>query len=101
MLTVGDPGIQGAAVTGTQGIGVRTPSAAAVAEATVGLAVDMHMPKGRMLTPGTLSIMVAAGVVLTTRLDGIIFKLLGEEPKLQVVAAPAHTSCPIVITLTK
>lgn len=38
--TVGEPGAHGAAVTGTQGIGVRTPIAAAVAEATVGLAID-------------------------------------------------------------
>ena len=34
------PGIQGAEMTGTQGIGVNTPQAAAVAEATVGLAID-------------------------------------------------------------
>ena len=34
------PGLHGAEITGTQGIGVRTPMAAAVAEATVGLAID-------------------------------------------------------------
>jgi hypothetical protein len=38
--TVGEPGAQGAAVTGTQGIGVKAPKAAAVAAATVGLAID-------------------------------------------------------------
>ena len=37
---VGDPGAQGAGMTGTHGIGVRTPSAAAVAAATVGFAGD-------------------------------------------------------------
>jgi hypothetical protein len=34
------PGLHGAAITGIQGIGVSTPIAAAVAEATVGLAID-------------------------------------------------------------
>jgi len=43
--TVGAPGTQGATVMGMQGMGVRTPMAAAVAAATMGLAGDMHMPK--------------------------------------------------------
>lgn len=38
--TVGEPGVHGAAVTGIQGIGVNTPSAAAVAAATMGLDGD-------------------------------------------------------------
>src|SRR5579862_9800699 len=37
---------------GIHGMGVKTPSAAAVAAATVGLAGDMHMPNGMMLTMG-------------------------------------------------
>ena len=40
MRTVGAPGTHGADVAGTQGMGVSTPSAAAVAAATVGLAGD-------------------------------------------------------------
>jgi len=60
-ITVGEPGVQGAAVAGTHGIGVSTPMAAEVAEATLGLASDVHMPNGRILTMGTLSIMFAAG----------------------------------------
>ena len=52
IMTVSDPGVQGDVVTGMQGIGVSTPSAAAVAEATVGLAMDMHMPKVGMFTMG-------------------------------------------------
>lgn len=52
MSTVGEPVNQGAGITGTQGMGVSTPSAAAVAEATVGLARDKHMPKGGMLANG-------------------------------------------------
>jgi len=38
--TVGEPGIQGAGVTGTHGIGVNVPKAAAVAAATCGFARD-------------------------------------------------------------
>jgi len=60
-ITVGEPGVHGAGMTGTQGIGVSTPIAAAVAEATVGFARDVHTPNGRILTIGTLSIMFAAG----------------------------------------
>ncbi len=50
--TVGDPGTQGAGVLGTQGIGVKTPKAAAVAAATVGFAMEVHIPKGIMFTMG-------------------------------------------------
>jgi hypothetical protein len=39
-LTCALPGAQGAAIAGTHGIGVSTPIAAAVAEATAGLAID-------------------------------------------------------------
>ena len=35
-ITVGTPGAHGATVSGTQGMGVSTPKAAAVAAATVG-----------------------------------------------------------------
>jgi len=57
---VGDPGVQGV-VTGMQGIGVSTPSAADVAADTVGLASDMHMPNVKIFDIGTQSIMFAAG----------------------------------------
>jgi hypothetical protein len=50
--TVGDPVTQGAAVAGTQGMGVSTPKAAAVAAATVGFEGELHMPNGRMFTRG-------------------------------------------------
>jgi len=42
--------------------GVNTPNAAAVALATAGFAILVHMPKGRMFTMGTLSMMFAAGM---------------------------------------
>ncbi len=61
--TVGDPGIHGAGVFGTHGIGVSTPIAAAVAAATAGLAGEMQTPNGRMLTIGAWSMMFAATCV--------------------------------------
>lgn len=50
--TVGEPGTQGATVAGIQGMGVSTPRAAAVAAATMGLANEVHMPKGEILAMG-------------------------------------------------
>jgi hypothetical protein len=50
--TVGEPGAQGAGITGMHGIGVSTPSAAEVAAATAGFARDMHIPNGGMFTMG-------------------------------------------------
>ena len=50
--TVGAPGIHGATVMGIHGMGVSTPIAAAVAAATMGLAGDMHMANGMILTRG-------------------------------------------------
>ena len=50
--TVGAPGTHGALVAGKQGMGVRTPSAAAVAAATIGLAGELHTPNGMILTIG-------------------------------------------------
>lgn len=46
------PGIHGVIVIGRHGIGVRTPNAAAVAAATIGLAGLMHIPKGIIFTNG-------------------------------------------------
>jgi len=74
------PGIQGVIVIGMQGCGVKTPSAAAVAAATCGLARLKHMPNGMMLTIEMWSMMLAAYwlphitrlVGSTTRLDGVV-----------------------------
>src|SRR6266478_6291841 len=65
--TVGDPGVHGAVVAGMQGMGVNTPRAAAVAEATVGFAMDMHIPKVGMsiANPTVASATAAALGVLT------------------------------------
>nr|WP_279614621.1 hypothetical protein [Desulfonatronospira thiodismutans] len=51
--TVGLPVIQGATVTGMHGMGVKTPRAAAVADATAGLEGVVHSPKGGMFINGT------------------------------------------------
>lgn len=78
--TVGEPGAHGAAVTGVHGIGVRTPRAAAVAEATAGLAIDWHMPNGAMFTNGLLSMMLAIGMEVIVRLTGSTLSIPGASP---------------------
>ena len=50
--TVGAPGTHGAGVAGMHGMGVSTPNAAVVAVATVGLAMELHMPNGMMFIIG-------------------------------------------------
>jgi hypothetical protein len=90
--TVGDPGLHGATVAGTQGIGVSTPMAAEVAAATTGFAMDMHMPKVGMFIMGLLSMIFAAGgpphMVL---LVGSTTKALGATPNEHIIIAPATT----------
>jgi hypothetical protein len=92
IMTVGTPGTQGAAVAGTQGIGVNTPSAAVVALATVGLAMLEHMPNVGMLTMGMLSITFAAGrPPAMTRLAGRTCNAAGAIPKLHAIMLPLVT----------
>ena len=77
------PGAQGAAITGMQGIGVSTPIAADVADATVGLASDWHMPKGAMLTIGLLSMMLPiAKFIHLGRVGSTTEKVDGAIPKV-------------------
>ncbi len=92
IITVGDPGAQGAAITGMHGIGVSTPSAAAVAAATMGFAMELHMPNGAMLTMGLLSMMLAAGVPDSTLFAGSTASADGATPKLHCNNAPMQTS---------
>jgi hypothetical protein len=96
MSTVGDPGVQGAGVTGIQGIGVKTPKAADVAAATVGLASELHIPKGIMFTMGMLSMILASGVCVITLFFGRTTRELGAAPKLHCSIAPIHTSKGII-----
>src|SRR4051812_23986205 len=89
---VGDPGAQGAVVIGMHGIGVSTPMAAEVAAATIGLAMLMHIPNGRMFTMGLLSMMLADGMVDDIDLfSGRTTRLLGAIPKMHMSCAPLHT----------
>lgn len=90
--TVAEPGVHGAAVTGTQGIGVNTPMAAEVAAATVGFASEVHIAKGGMFTMGLLSMIVAAGgPPAMVMLVGSTINALGAAPKLHAIMAPATT----------
>jgi len=87
----GEPGVQGVVVTGIQGTGVRTPMAAEVAEATAGLASELHIPKGMILTMGRWSMMLAAGVGTINRFFGRTLRTLGATPKLHCRVAPIQT----------
>jgi hypothetical protein len=96
MRTVGLPGAHGAEMAGTHGHGVRTPAAADVADATVGLASDVHIPKGMMFVIGLLSIMFASGVDVTVLFVGRTLSAEGAMPKLHISCAPAQTAKPII-----
>ena len=58
IITVGEPVAQGAVHAGTHGMGVSTPEAAAVADATVGFDMELHIPK--VIGNLGISIIVAA-----------------------------------------
>jgi hypothetical protein len=90
--TVGAPGVHGATVFGMHGIGVNTPKAAAVAEATVGFASDIQTPKVGMFTIGLLSMMFAAGVPALVLLVGSTLSALGAAPNVHIIIVPAVTS---------
>ena len=97
IMTVGEPGTHGAGMTGVHGIGVSTPIAAAVAEATAGLARDMHTPKGGIFTNGFWSMIFAAGGPPTiVLLIGSTFSVLGATPNVHIIMAPATTCCGIL-----
>ncbi len=91
IMQVAEPGTHGT-VTGTHGIGVKTPNAAAVAEATVGLAIDEHMPKVGMFVIGIQSAIVAAGEPAMVLLVGNTTRAEGATPNEHIITAPAVTS---------
>src|ERR1700677_4921005 len=87
--TVAAPGVHGAVVAGMHGIGVSTPNAAAVAAATTGFAGDMHMPKGMMFSIGTMSMILAAGMLLVIIIFvGSTTSVLGAIPNEHIIIAP-------------
>jgi hypothetical protein len=65
-MTLAAPGVHGEVVTGTHGAGVKAPSLAAVAAATVGFDIVPHIPKVGMFTIGANAWMLAAGVSQVT-----------------------------------
>ncbi len=97
--TKGEPGVHGAGMTGMHGMGVSTPKAAAVAEATVGLAKELHVPKDIIFTIGTLSIVVASGIVFCTPLAGRTFSTDVAAPNGHFNIAPDDTHIPISFLL--
>lgn len=78
LVTLGTPDNQGAANDGRQGIGVSTPSAAAVAAATTGFAGHWHIPNVGILTKGLLQAVFPRGrdeaefVEITLSIVGVI-----------------------------
>jgi hypothetical protein len=90
--TVGAPGAHGALVAGTQGMGVSTPSADAVAAATVGFCGELHIPNGLMFIIGTWSMMLAAGGPShRTLFFGSTTNDDGATPKVHIINAPIDT----------
>ena len=90
--TVDAPGTHGALVAGMQGMGVNTPSAAAVAATTTGLAGELHIPNGRMFIMGLWSMILAAGgPSANTLLAGRTTSVDGASPKVHCIMAPMET----------
>ncbi len=93
-------GAHGAVMTGTQGIGVRTPMAAEVAAATCGLAIDWHMPKGIIFVIGAKSMTVAISMLPHFGLSGTVtMSDDGAIPKEHWSIAPIHTKFPIYLII--
>ena len=81
------------AVAGMQGWGVNTPSAAAVAAATCGLAKELHNPKGAMLTIGAASVNVATGLPSINTVGAeVATSAEGAAPNVQESMAPLQTN---------
>ena len=69
-----------------------TPSAAAVAEATVGFASEVHIPQGVTLVIGTTSRTVAAGFpFIRTVCCEVAISVPGVVPMLHWIEAPLTT----------
>ena len=70
-------------------MGVKTPIADAVAEATDGLAMDWHIPQEGMFTMGLLSMILPIAIFIHFGREGSITEnVLGAIPKLHCSIAP-------------
>ncbi len=81
-VTVGEPGAQGPAVAGTQGVG--TPAAAEVSM--------LHVPKGMMFVMGTMSMMFATGFVSPVTRGTTTANTEGADPIAHCNCAPIDTN---------
>ncbi|GAB0114828.1 hypothetical protein AcidC75_23520 [Acidisoma sp. C75] len=70
MVVLFAPGAHGPTIAGRQGIGVCTPMAAAVAVITVGLMLELHIPKVGIFTSGAFIMIVATGMVVALAVLG-------------------------------
>ena len=86
-----DPGIH-AVVAGMQGCGVRTPSAAAVAAATIGLAGFLHIPMVGILAMGAASWIVATGLPSIRNFCWLV--TISGPP----TSPKGHMSCAVAVT---
>jgi hypothetical protein len=92
-VTLVEPGVHGLS-TGWHGCGVRTPWADAVALATCGLAIDMHMPNaGTFAAPQSVIAPAAISVPVMSVLDAL--KVAGVVPNEHCSDAPVQTRLPI------
>ncbi len=86
---VGAPGTHGAAITGVHGAGVKNTGGGLL---VAGLTTELHIPKGRILTKGLLSMILAAGILAArTLLTGRTIKAHGATPKEHIICAPFTT----------
>jgi hypothetical protein len=60
---------------------VNTPEAAVVADATDGFAIELHIAKGMIFTIGTLSMMLAMGMVVLSLFFGRTYQRTGGCPE--------------------
>lgn len=98
--TVGDPGVQ-AAVIGVHGMGVNTPSAAAVAVATAGFAILVHKTNGVISAKGVADIILLPGARNPMeKLNGSVSRALGATPKLHIFMVCATESIAISLPLS-
>ena len=94
-----DPGDQGPAGTGVQGMGTNTPNAAAVAAATAGFARLIHTPKGGMFRNGIISTIFPICVGPLTTGGGIKLSVDGAAPMAHMATAPVATAGPGILPL--
>ena len=90
IVTLGEPGAHGLAITGMQGCGVRTPRAAEVAAATCGFEGVTHRRNGGTFA-GVMSVTTPAGAGPLTN-GPVALNVDGAVPNEHIIVAPLHTS---------